>query len=132
MYKVLQQTFLSLQPLSFHSCFLSTNILAYKIYRLTAGGLTNAWQFDNCMVKCLVVRENSITDILHHQWLCVVITEATFLTGHTKFNLSLLDYPEKTNAAEPTISALLTSLVDTATAVQLSNLNSVHCRNYAA
>jgi len=33
---------------------------------------------------------------------------------------------------EPTISALLTSLVDIATAVQLSNLNSVLCRNYAA
>ena len=29
-------------------------------------------------------------------------------------------------AAEPTISTLLTSLVDTAAAVQLSNLNSVH------
>ena len=28
------KTFLSLQPLCFHSCFLSTNILAYKIYRL--------------------------------------------------------------------------------------------------
>jgi len=45
--------------------------------------------------------------------------------------LFLHDYPKKTNAAEPTISALLTSLVDTATAVHLSNLNSVHCRNYA-
>jgi len=46
--------------------------------------------------------------------------------------LSLHDSPKKTNEGEPTISALLTSLVDTATAVQLSNLNSVHCRSYAA
>jgi len=42
--------------------------------------------------------------------------------------LSLHDYPKKTNTAEPTISALLTSLFDTATAVQLSDLNSVSCR----
>jgi len=46
--------------------------------------------------------------------------------------LSLHDYPKETNAAEPTIFALLTSLVDTATAVQVSNLNSVHFRKYAA
>jgi len=45
--------------------------------------------------------------------------------------LSLHDDPKKTNAAELTISALLTSLVDTASVVQLSNLNSMHCRNYA-
>jgi len=46
--------------------------------------------------------------------------------------LSLHDYPKKTNAGEPTISALLTSLVNTAAALLLSKLNSVHCRGYAA